>query len=138
MSYSDDQIVNVCLGNWDFGDGNTVDIQSWRLPPGFKGEVIAVGVSITETVNALTTAPTVKVGTAANDDAYALLTIPNGTADKDFFDQTDDTDAIIAAASGQDAQIPAGTLVQFTGTQAATSGTAAGKGNVIVTFRLWK
>lgn len=138
MAYDADKLFNVVLPSWDFGDGATVDVVNLRLPPGYKGDIIQIGVMVQETFACDNTAAVLKVGNATDDDAYALLTIADGAADGDFFDQTDDTDAIIAVVSGQDAQIPAGTLIKITGVVGVDAGTEAGIGIPMITFRIWK
>jgi hypothetical protein len=87
---------------------------------------------LTETVAADTTAPTVKLGTAADDDAYANLVINAGAADNDCWDETDDTDAIISA------NIDADTLLKVTLTHAVDATAAAGAGVPFFVFEIWQ
>lgn len=122
MSYDNKQLQTIVLPSWDYGDGNTVDTVSFRGPTGKKGRLKKVGIMVQETFADDQTAAKFEVGTAADPDAYALLSIADAAADVDCFDETDDTDAIIAE------DIPADTLVQLKGTAGTDSGTAAGKG----------
>jgi hypothetical protein len=109
--------------NWlhDFGAG--AEIFSLNGPTNKQGVIREIGVSVTETFACDSTAATVQVGTAADNDAYALLTITDATADEAYFNQADDTDAIIAG-------IPMNTLVEVNCTQSADSVAAAGQGIV--------
>lgn len=130
--YDNLKVVAYTFGSWDFGDGATVDVRTFRLPPGYKGRLLSVGVSVTETFACAVTDAILEVGTIADPNAYASVTIPDGTADLDFFDQTDDTDAVIAA------NIAAGSLIALKGTVGAAAVTAAGMGIPILTFEIWK
>jgi len=115
----------------DFGAAS--EVSQFRLPPGYKGRLLNVGVSITETFVGTTTDADVQVGTTADPDAYAKLVIPETTAaDLDFWDVSDDTDAIILAEP-----LPADTLIKVTFT-APTGGTPAGIGWVQLDFEIWK
>lgn len=128
MSYSQKLLQTVVLKEMDFGDGATADVLSFRGPAGKQGRLIKVGCMVTETFADDVTVAKVKVGTAADDDAFALLNIADGAADLDSYDETDDTDAIISE------DIPADTLVRITCTAGTDSGTAAGKGQPYVTI----
>lgn len=134
--YDNDKIYTITLPEWDFGDGNTVDKVGAKLPPGYKGDLIGIGVRVTETFAVDTTAAILKVGTAADDNAYAQLEIADATADTAFFDQTDDTDAIIAHTT--EGQIAAAEEFLIEGVAGADAGTAAGKGIPELVFRIWK
>ena len=106
----------------DFGAGS--EIFSLRGPTGKRGTLQHVAVAVTETFTDTTTQGFVRVGTAADNDAFAELQM--GTAaDEDYWDQTDDTDSII------DAAIPADTLVEVN-LVAPTGGTPAGQGLVLI------
>ena len=105
----------------DFGAAS--EIFSVRGPSGKQGILRLVAVAVTETFTATTTQGFVRVGTAADNDAFAELQM--GTAaDEDYWDSdTDDTNAII------DSDIPADTLVEVN-LVAPTGGTPAGQGEV--------
>ncbi|MBW2632156.1 MAG: hypothetical protein JRC90_10465 [Deltaproteobacteria bacterium] len=133
--YDRDKYESFVFPEWDFGDGATVDIVSFRLPPGMQGNLVNVGVAITETFACDSTAALVEVGTIADPDAYASLTVPDDAADTDFFDVSDDTDAIISHTG--ESQIAADSLISLKGTVGVDAGTEAGKGLVILTFRVW-
>lgn len=126
MGYSDKQLVRVNLPLFDFG-GAAVETMSFRLPNdehgnAMQGRVVGVGVMVTEVFAADTTPGTVELGTAADADAYAKLSIPDGTADNDCFDVTDDTDAIITEA------IASGTLLKVTLTNGTDASAVTGQG----------
>jgi hypothetical protein len=72
--YDKRSILYVTLPSFDFGAGID-ETMSFRLPTGYNAKLVKIGVMLTETVAADTTAPTVKLGTAADDDAYANLVI---------------------------------------------------------------
>ncbi len=123
MSYSKLDIVKYTSGaEQDIGDGSptTYDFKCWDATK--KGLVLDVGVNVTETVAADTTAPQVQVGTSGDADAFAILNVPDTTAAAVVFNVVDDTDAII------DSFIPAGTTVRVTPVVGVDAGTEAGKG----------
>lgn len=94
MSYSNPTTVTYSVLH-DFGAGD--DALAIKAPRGFsRGRIRDVGVMVTETFTADTTAGYVRLGTAADPDAYAELNM--GTAaDTDYYNTQDDTDAIISA-----------------------------------------
>lgn len=117
MAYDNSQIIDhTVYGNFDFG-GGAAEVLSFRGPPGKKGKLLNIGVSVVEAFANDATVASVAVGTAADADAYGLLNIADGVADLDYYDKSDDTDAVIAA------NIPADQLVQVTLTN-GTDGTA--------------
>lgn len=130
MSYDKDKYINYTFPLFDFG-GGAAETYSFRLPPGMQGEIVSIGISVTEVFATDTTTGSVEVGTASNADAYAKLVIPNGTADNDFFDQTNDTDAIIA-------NIPANQLIRVTLTNGTDAIAVTGQGIPSITVRCWK
>ena len=136
--YDENKFMTITLPEWDFGDGATADAIAVRLPPGYSGDLVQIGVAVTETFACDTTAALLEVGSTDGGGEYGALTIPDATADKDFFDQTDDTDAILAITASQTAQISAGSLVYISGTVGADATAAAGKGIPVLTFRVWK
>lgn len=125
MSYADPDRRQYSFGEIDFGDA--AEVLSITGPKGAKGILHAIHVAATETFTADTTPAYVRVGTAADPDAYAEMNL--GTlADTDSAssdDGTTDPDAIIAES------IPADTQVEVT-TVAPTGGTPAGKGFVTI------
>ena len=130
-SYDDVRLMSFTFPEWDFGDGDTVDNLSFRLPTGRPGRLVKIGVMVSETFACDSTAAQVEIGTAADPDAYAKLVIADGAADVDFFDETDDTDAIISG------DIAADTLIEVTPTAGADSSTAAGKGLLVLEFEVY-
>lgn len=105
----------------DFGAGTGL-ATSFKGPKGHKGKLVDMGlVDISETFACDTTTAKVRVGTAADPDAYAEMIIPDATATTDAFRASqDDTDAII------DNDLPADTQIEVTFVQSADSVTAAG------------
>lgn len=136
--YDQYKLITITLPEWDFGDGATVDALAYRLPPGLKGDLVQIGISVTETFACDNTAALLEVGSTDGGGEYGALTIADATADKDFFDQTDDTDAILAITANQDAQIAKGSLIYISGTVGVDAGTEAGKGIPVITFRVWR
>jgi hypothetical protein len=127
--YDDYQIMTVTLPLFDFG-GGAAETMSFRIPDEYDAELIKIGVMITEVFATDLTTGSVQLGTAADADAYAKLVIPDGTADNDCYDETDDTDAIISA------NISANSLVRVTLTN-GTDGTAVtGQGIPLFVFRM--
>ena len=118
-------IVNYSLGIHDFGAGG--DALAIKPPRNVTwGEIIDVGVMVTETFTADTTPGYVRVGTATDADAYAELNM--GTAaDTNYYNVRDDTDAI------KDVEIPSSTQIEIA-LVAPTGGTPAGAGyvNIII------
>lgn len=128
-AYDSYNTMTICLPEFDFG-GGAAETMSFRVPAAMTAELIKIGVMVTETFADDTTTASVQLGTAADADAYAKLAIPDGTADNDCFDETDDTDAIISA------NIAASALVRVTLTNGTDSGTVAGKGVPFFVFRM--
>lgn len=126
MSYSNPLVVTYNFEPVDFGAGTYAG--SFKAPNGYEnGRIIDIGVTeITETFACDTTTAKVRLGTAADADAYAELIIADATAATDTYNTQDDTDAII------DADIT-NTQVELTCVQAVDSGTAAGIGSPYVT-----
>lgn len=120
MSYENPQMQSYSFGAHDFGAGG--DSFSIRGPAGKKGRLVHVSVSATETFTDTTTPGYVRIGTAADNDAYAELNLGT-TADTDCVSEATDTDAIIDEAIPADSQVEV-TLV------APTGGTPAGIGHV--------
>ena len=135
MSYSNKQLVRITLPSHDFGAG--ADIYSMYLPPRedgsqSKGKLVNVGIMAhTETFANDTGGGTVQVGTAADNDAYGLLNIPDAVADEACVDINTDSDVVISGA------IPAGTLVEVNLTQCTDSGTAAGMAVPFIDVYVW-
>jgi len=119
MAYDKPQLITYSYGSHDFAAaGQTLSL---RGPAGKVGKIVHIEVAATEVFNAVTTAAFVRVGTAADNDAYAELNLAT-TADTDVADESTDTDAIIAG-------IPADTQVEVNFV-ANTGGTPTGIGYV--------
>jgi hypothetical protein len=123
------KLWNVTLPEFDFG-GGAAETMSFRVPASYKAKLIKIGIMVTETFATDTTTGSVELGTASDSDAYAKLNIPNATADNDFFDETDDTDAIISP------NIAANQLVRVTLTNGTDSTAVGGKGIPMFVFEL--
>lgn len=104
-TYDNPVTINHTFGLFDFG-GAAVEILSFKGPPGKVGVIKQIGVSVIEAFLVDTGVGRVRVGTAADNDAYAELNIPDAVADEAYFSQVDDTDAIKALT------IPADQLVE--------------------------
>ena len=131
MAYSERFIMRVDLGNYDFGN-NADETGTFRLPPGYQGKLIDIGVMVSETFACDATVASVALGTTSDPDAYALLNIADGAADDDCYDVTDDTDAIIAD------DLPAATLLKWTLTQATDGSADAGQGRPFFVIECFK
>jgi hypothetical protein len=130
--YDDVKVFSKTLQEFDFG-GGAAEILQFRLPPGYTGRLLNIGVSVTEVFAVDATSAGIQCGTTADPDAYGKLTIPDAVADLDFYDKSDDTDAIILAEP-----IPADSLIRITLTN-GTDGTAVtGKGHPQLDFEIWK
>jgi hypothetical protein len=135
MSYGDKKLVRVNFPEFDFGaDAN--ETYCFRLPKdehgnNQQGELVNIGLSITETFACDGTAASVELGSTSDADAYAKLTIADAAADNDCFDVSDDTDAIISA------NIAAGALLKVTLTQSTDGSSDAGKGMPFFDFYVW-
>lgn len=135
MSYSEKRLVRVTLPEFDFGnDAN--EKYSFRLPKNtdgnsMQGQLVKIGVMVTETFACSTTPAAIELGIATNADEYAKLNIADEAADADCFDETDDTDAIIKD------DIPADTLLEVNLTQATDASADAGKGMPFFDFWVW-
>jgi len=129
MAYDDYNTMSICLPSFDFG-GGADETMSFRIPTAMDAELIKIGVMITETFATNATTGSVQLGTASDADAYAKLVIPDGAADNDCYDETDDTDAIISA------NISAGALVRVTLTHGTDGSSVAGIGIPFFVFRM--
>lgn len=135
-SYAEKRLCRVTLPNHDFGATAGVKEFSFRLPNDehgrpCQGQVVKIGVMVTEVFACDATAAFFELGTAADPDAFCKLTIADGAAAKDCFDETDDTDAIIAK------NIPAGTLVEVTLTEGTDGTGVTGQGIPFVDILCW-
>lgn len=136
MSYAEKRMVRTTLPNHDFGATAGAYEVAFRLPNDehgrpMQGQIVKVGVMVTEVFACDTTNATVEVGTAADPDAFAKLVIADGAAAKDCFDETDDTDAIIAK------NIPAETLVKVTLTEGTDGTGVTGQGIPFIDILCW-
>ncbi len=68
--YDRDKFITYTLPEWDYGDGATVDAIAIRLPPGFQGEVVQIGLSVTETFACDNTAALLEVGSTDGGGEY--------------------------------------------------------------------
>lgn len=135
MGYSDKQLVRMTLPLFDFG-GGAAETYSFRLPVSdsgvaMQGQLVGIGVMVTEVFATDTTTGSVAVGTAADADAYGILNVPDASADNDCIDATDDTDAIISES------IAASTLIRVTLTNGTDAGAVTGQGIPYVDFYVW-
>lgn len=129
--YADKSYYNKTFGEYDFG-ANADETYSFRLPPGCRGRLINIGLSITEVFACASTAASVELGITGDTDEYAKLTIADEAADGDFFDVSDDTDAII------EAEIAADTLLIVTLTQSTDDSADTGKGHPSFDFEIYQ
>ena len=131
MAYDNKQMLCMVWPEFDFG-GGAAEVLSFRMPTGYTGKILKIGVSITETFANDSTEANFQVGTAADNDAYAKLNIADGAADEDFYDETDDTNAILAA------DIPADTLIEINLTNGTDGSAVAGKGYPTLWLQIYK
>ena len=136
MSYSNKKLIRHMLPLFDFG-GASAEIMSLKVPfnehgVAQKARLVDVAVMVTEVINA-DVAPTFQVGTAADNDANALLTIDDRTADEACFNTDNDTDAIL------DEVIDSGTLVElnFTPGSGTAGGAVTGQGIPYLDMYVW-
>ena len=127
--YDDVKFLTVALPEFDFSFGS--EVLSFRLPTTWPARLIKIGLAVTVDFACDTTEADIQLGTAADPNAYAELNITDGTTNEDFFDETDDTNAILAA------DIPAGTLIEVGLNVGTDSGTAAGKGMPMFFFEMY-
>jgi len=125
MSYSNPNRESFSILH-DFGAGG--EVFSFKLPASKAARLKDIVLSATETFTDDTTSALIRVGTAADADAYAEFDCLT-TADTDSIRASDQDGAIIAPA------IPAGTQVEITFV-APTGGTPAGIGLVTFIFDL--
>jgi len=117
--------ITYHLGTIDFGDTTDVNM-AIKAPRGSQwGELIDIGVNVTEVFTATTTPSYVRLGTTADADAYAELNMGTAAA-TDYYNTQDDADAII------NNKIPS-TQVEVA-LIATTGGTPTGIGEVEITI----
>lgn len=86
--------ITYHLGTIDFGDTTDVNM-AIKAPRGSAwGELIDVGVNVTEVFNEPTTPAYVRLGTTSDADYYAELNMGTAAA-TDYYNTQDDPDAII-------------------------------------------
>jgi hypothetical protein len=131
MSYSNPTTISYSLGNQDFGASD--DNYVIKGPNNKFGRVREICGLVTEVFTATTTAASVKVGTAADPDAYAILTFATDAVD----------DVLCASAGTQGAtrgvnllEIPASSTGAevHVDTVATTGGSPTGQAEVTVTI----
>lgn len=120
--YDNPKTITIPLGSVNFGSNGA---SSFKLPKGLKGRLVDIGVISTTTFTATSTGAFVKLGTSADDDAYASLGSLGTLAATDTFNTVNDPDAII------NADLPADTQIEVVYT-APTGGSPAGVGLVYV------
>ena len=120
--YDNPQTITIALGSVNFGSNGA---SSFKLPKGKRGRLVDVSVIATTSFTAVSTGAFVKIGTSADDDAYASLGSLGALAATDTFNTANDPDAIINPDLPADTQIG----VVFT---APTGGSPAGVGLVSV------
>lgn len=130
MAYDDIRHLCVTLPLFDFG-GTADEIMSFRLPTGWKARLVKIGVAIVETFACTSTVAMLQLGTTASNTAYAKLEIADTTADEDFFDETDDTNAIL------EDDIAANTLLEV-GMYHGQDTSLAGQGYPMLFFELYE
>ncbi len=130
-TYDEVKNIAITLPLFDFG-GGAAETYSFRLPTGYKARLVKIGVAITETFAVDSSEGSVQLGTAADANAYAQLNIADAAADNDFFDETDDTNAIIAE------DIAADVLLRVTLTNGTDGTGVTGQGIPIMHFELYQ
>lgn len=134
-NYANKKFMRMTLPLFDFG-GGAAETFSFRLPvqddgSPSVGQLVGIGVMVTEVFATDTTTGSVAVGTAADADAYGILNVPDGAADNDCIDKTDDTDAIVSAS------IAASTLVRVTLTNGTDASAVTGQGIPYIDIYYW-
>jgi hypothetical protein len=114
MAYSNPRQIFTSFGEEDIADAARA--LSFKGPAGKKGRLMSVSLSATETFNAVSTSAKLQIGTAADTDAYAEITLGTLAA----------TDSVFYDYSAQSIDLPADTQVEVTEV-ANTGGTPAGK-----------
>ena len=123
MGYANpQQRITYTYAGIDFGAGDKA--ASFQGPKGMSGKLKDIVLpNATEVFNSVTTEAQIKIGTASNDDAYALANLGDLAATDTFVATQDDTDAII------ESNIPADTQVEVAFI-APTGGTPTGIADV--------
>lgn len=106
--------ITYNLGLIDFGDTTDVDMAVKGPKDADYGELIDVGVAVTEVFNEPTTPAYVRLGTATDPDAYAELNMGTAAA-TDYYNTRDDPDAIINSKIPGDVQVEVA-MIAVTGT----------------------
>jgi hypothetical protein len=121
-TYDQPLVVTHVISDVDFGAGDSA--YAIKAPYGYsRARLFDVGVLVTETFTNTTTAGFVRIGTAADADAYAELAMATAAA-TNYYNTVDDTDAII------NADIPTASTQLEVACIAPTGGTPAGIGDV--------
>ena len=121
MSYSIPNRLSYTFGEEDIADAARA--LSVRGPVGKDGRLVAVSISATETFTATTLAGHLLIGTAADTDAYADITIGTLAA----------TDSLFSGYLDRNITIPKDTQIEITPV-APTGGTPAGKAYFTITI----
>lgn len=131
MSYSNPQTISYTFPAEDFGATN--DNYVIKGPNGKAGRVREIMARVTEVFTATTTAASVQVGTAADPDAYAILTFA-----------TDAVDDVLCASAGTQSATRGVNLLEIpasaTGAEvhvdtiATTGGSPTGTADVTITI----
>jgi len=121
MSYSNPNRLSYTFGEEDIADAARA--LSVRGPTGKDGRLVGVSISATETFNAVTLPAHLLIGTAADTDAYADITIGPLAA----------TDSMFSGYLDRNVTIPKDTQIEITEV-ANTGGTPAGKAYFTVTI----
>lgn len=121
MSYSIPNRMSYSFGEEDIADAARA--LSVRGPTGKDGRLVSVSLSATETFNAVTTPAKLQIGTAADTDAYAEISIGTLAA----------TDSVFHSFFSQNIAIPKDTQIEITEV-ANTGGTPAGKAFITITI----
>lgn len=105
MGYANpQQRITYNYSGIDFGAGDKA--ASFQGPAGLAGKLREVILpNVTEVFNSVTTEGQIKIGTASNDDAYALVNLGDLAATDTFVTSQDDTDGIILDTIPADTQV---------------------------------
>lgn len=109
------QRITYAYAGIDFGAGDKA--ASFQGPKNMVGKLRDIVLpNCTEVFNSVTTEAQIKIGTASNDDAYALANLGDLAATDTFVASQDDTDAIIDDAIPADTQVEVAFIAPTGGT----------------------
>lgn len=140
-SYSNPLVITYPLQagterNIDFGDGSAPTATAIKVPAGAKYfKILDVNVQVVEVFATDTTLGRIRIGTAADADAFMEFGIPDASAATDAVGLRDDTDAILY--SNGLGEVDALTQLEVTFVNGTDSGTVTGQAAVDVTIGWW-